>query len=183
MGMGEPLDNVDAVVASARILMDPAGAALGGRRITVSTSGLYPRIQAMLDELPVELAISLNASDDPTRNRLIPHNRKYPIDSLFGLVRALPARDHARITFEYVLLADVNDSEEDAARLIDLLTGIEVTLNLIPFNPYPGAEFRRPDDLRVAAFSEILRRAGVNATLRATRGDDIGAACGTLDGL
>lgn len=184
MGMGEPLDNFEAVIDSIRILMDDHGQNYAGRRITVSTSGVASKIVDLGTLVPVNLALSLNASADVTRNRLIPINRKWSIESLLEALEAYPLPPRRRITVEYVLLADVNDTQEDARRLRRLLHGLrsKIKVNLIPFNPWPGASYERPTPERVEAFGKLLRDAHFHVTVRYSKGDDIGAACGQLDG-
>ncbi len=184
MGMGEPLDNYDAVVASIRILMDDLGQNFAGRRITVSTSGVAKRIGDLGRDVPVNLALSLNASHDPQRTRLIPINRKWDIGTLLEALEAFPLPPRRRITVEYVMLAGENDSDEDARRLVRLLASqrTRLKLNLIPFNPWPGAPYRRPSEARVDAFGRHLRDARFHVTVRYSKGEDIGAACGQLDG-
>lgn len=183
MGMGEPLDNFDGVVKSVRLLMHPMGAGLGARRITVSTSGLAPRMREFLDVLPVKLALSLNASDSRTRSRVMPINRKYDIPDILAALEARPWADRQRMTIEYVLLGGVNDSDLDARRLANLVRKLGLTVNLIPFNPYEGAAYLRPAEDRVNHFARILVAENVAVTVRQSRGQDIGAACGMLDGV
>ena len=184
MGMGEPLDNFESVMDSIHILMDESGQNYAGRRITVSTSGLAQKIPELGHRAPVNLALSLNASNDVSRNRLIPINRKWNIEALIEALEAYPLPARRRITVEYVLLADVNDSLEDARRLKSLLRSLKskIKVNLIPFNPWPGAPFGRPEASRVDAFGSLLRAAHYHVTVRYSKGDDIGAACGQLDG-
>jgi 23S rRNA (adenine2503-C2)-methyltransferase len=181
MGMGEPLHNYANVVRALRILTDPLGPGFSRRRITVSTAGLAPAIEKLAEEdLRVNLAVSLNASNDEVRDELMPINKKYPIARLLEAVRKVPLERRRRVTFEYVLLADVNDSLEDARRLAQLLKGIPAKVNLIPWNPHALAPYRRPADERVRAFQEELRRRGLAVYVRRSRGGDIDAACGQL---
>jgi 23S rRNA (adenine2503-C2)-methyltransferase len=181
MGMGEPLHNYANLIRALRILTDPLGQGFSRRRITVSTAGLVPAIEKLAQEdLRVNLAISLNASNDEVRDEIMPINRKYPIARLLEAVRTFPLERRRRVTFEYVLLADVNDSLEDARRLGQLLKGIPAKVNLIPWNPHPLAPYRRPADARVRTFQEELRRRGLAVYVRRSRGDDIDAACGQL---
>lgn len=181
MGMGEPLHNFDNLVRALRILTHPFGAGLARRRITVSTAGLVPGIEKLAGEpLQVNLALSLNATTDEVRDELMPINRKWKIARLLEAVRKMPLKRRQRITFEYVLLDGVNDSDGDAARLPHLLRGIPAKINLIPWNPHPQAPYRRPSDERVRAFHEALQRAGMAVYVRRSRGDDIDAACGQL---
>ncbi len=182
MGMGEPLHNYAQVAGFVRIATDPKGMAFSPRRITLSTSGLIPGIQRMIaDDLPCNLALSLNATTDEVRSRIIPLNRKYPIAALMACIRDYIARrGDKRILIEYVLLKDVNDTLDDAHRLVELLYGMNCTVNLLPFNPYPGSLFDRPDDAQVSAFRDILVAASLVAVVRESRGRDISAACGQL---
>ncbi len=180
MGMGEPLHNYDALVEAIEILSADWGFGLSGRRITVSTVGLLPQLQRLVRETPVSVAVSLTATTDALRSRLMPVNRRYPLGDLFATCRALPIAQRRRITFEYVLLAGVNDAPADATRLVALLHGIRAKVNLIPFNPFPGSGFAPPPPAVVERFHRRLRDAGVSASVRATRGRDIQAACGQL---
>jgi 23S rRNA (adenine2503-C2)-methyltransferase len=180
MGMGEPLHNYDALVEAVEILTADWGFGLSGRRITVSTVGLLPQLERLVRETSVSVAVSLTATTDPLRDRLMPVNRRYPLTALMATCRALPIAQRRRITFEYVLLAGINDQPADAARLVTLLHGIRAKVNLIPFNPFPGSAFRPPDPTVAAAFQRRLLHGGVNATIRTTRGRDIQAACGQL---
>ncbi len=183
MGMGEPLHNYGQVKRALAILTDPHGAAIAGRRITVSTSGLVPAIERFGREglgHEVGLAISLNASDDATRDRIMPINTRWPIAALLDAVRGMPTPSRRRVTFEYVLLAEVNDEPADARRLGALLRDMGGHLNAIPWNPHPGAAFRRPSEARVRAFVQACRHAGLEVHVRTPRGDDIAAACGQL---
>lgn len=180
MGMGEPLHNYDNVVAALAVLSAPWGLAINARRITVSTVGLVPQMLRLVRETNVNLAVSLNATTDELRQRLMPVNKKYPLAELLAAGRALPLAQRRRITFEYVMLAGVNDRLADAGRLIKLLHGIRAKVNLIPFNAFPEAGFARADDHAIAALAEHLRAAGVLATVRRSRGQDIEAACGQL---
>jgi len=182
MGMGEPLHNYDEVSQFVRIATDPKGMAFSPNRVTLSTSGLLPRIYDMIkDELPCNLAVSLNATTDAVRNRIMPINRKYPIANLIQAVRDyIAARGNKRVLIEYVMLAGVNDSLDDAGRLCELLHGLNCTVNLLPFNPYAGAEFECPSDDRVAAFRAVLVRANKVVVVRESKGREISAACGQL---
>jgi 23S rRNA (adenine2503-C2)-methyltransferase len=181
MGMGEPLHNLAEVVRALGILTDPMGAGFSPRRITVSTAGLVPAI-ARLAEAPVRpnLAVSLNATTDEVRDRLMPINRKWNLEALLGAVRAFPLERRRRVTFEYVLLDGVNDAPADARRLPGLLRGIPSKVNLIPWNPHPGSPFRRPSEAAVARFQDELRAGGMAVYVRRSRGIDIDAACGQL---
>lgn len=181
MGMGEPLYNYRNVMKAFRLLTDPDGMNLSYRKITVSTSGVVPVLRRMAGEsmLP-NLAISLNATTDEVRDRIMPINRRWPLGELLEACRRLPLEPRRRITIEYVLLAGENDSDEDARRLVGLLRGLPVKVNLIPYNPNPGLDHRRPSATRVARFQEILSAAYVANFVRKTRGDDVSAACGQL---
>lgn len=180
MGMGEPLANEEALLTALNILMDPTGFGFSHRRITVSTVGLVPQMARLGRDTPVNLAVSLHAADDDTRNRLMPINRKYPLAVLMEACRAYPMPSRKRITFEYILLKDVNDRPEDARRLVRLLASVRSKVNLIPFNPHPDLPFERPFEERILAFQEILQKAHLTATIRQSRGADIRAACGQL---
>lgn len=183
MGMGEPLHNFNQVQRALSILTDEKGAALPGRRITVSTAGLVPGIhrfarEGLADE--VGLAISLNATTDEVRDRVMPINTRWNIDELLAAVREIPQPKRRTLTFEYVLLAGVNDTDEDARRLGRLLRGLDAQVNAIPFNPHPGAPFERPSAQRIERFVKLVRGTGLPVHVRTPRGDDIGAACGQL---
>ena len=181
MGMGEPLANFDALVSALRTLADnDYGLRFSGQRITVSTAGLVPRMADLGRETRVNLAVSLNATDNETRSRLMPINRKYPIESLMEACRTYPLPKGRRITFEYILIAGINDSERDARRLADLLRPIRSKINLIPFNPHPGSPFRRPEEKAVLAFQKILLDRHYTTIIRRSKGQDIAAACGQL---
>jgi 23S rRNA (adenine2503-C2)-methyltransferase len=181
MGMGEPLHNYDHVVRSLRILTHDKGIGLSQRRITVSTSGLVPKLERLgREDVRPNLAVSLNAPNDAIRDAIMPINRKWNIAQLLGAVRGYPLEQRRRITFEYVLLAGVNDALADAAQLARLLRGIKCKVNVIPFNPHPDAPFARPSHASVAAFQGECRRLGLPTYLRTPRGDDIDAACGQL---
>ncbi len=181
MGMGEPLFNYDNVAKALRIVMDPEGIAISKRRITLSTSGVVPMIRRVGAELGVKLAVSLHAVTDDLRDRLVPINRKYPIAELLQACRDYPGADNARrITFEYVMLKGVNDSEADARGLVRLVAGIPAKFNLIPFNPWPGAPFACASAGAMTRFAAILNEAGYSAPIRVPRGRDIMAACGQL---
>jgi 23S rRNA (adenine2503-C2)-methyltransferase len=181
MGMGEPLYNYDNVAAALKIVMDPEGLAISRRKITLSTAGVVPMIARVGAELGVNLAVSLHAVRDDIRDRLVPLNRKYPLAELLEACRNYPGSSNARrITFEYVMLKGINDSPADARELVRLLKGIPAKVNLIPFNPWPGAPYECSDDTAIAAFSEIVFNAGYSAPVRTPRGRDILAACGQL---
>ncbi|OGK81666.1 MAG: 23S rRNA (adenine(2503)-C(2))-methyltransferase [Candidatus Rokubacteria bacterium GWC2_70_16] len=181
MGMGEPLASYAATVKSLRILTDPHGFGFSPRRITVSTVGLVPGIEKLAREnLRVNLAISLHATTSEARGRLMPVNRAFDLEALLGACRRFPLPLRQRMTFEYVLLDGVNDSAEDARRLVRLLRGMRAKVNLIPFNDWEGAPFQRPALPRILAFQAILLEHGIIATLRWSKGEDVGAACGQL---
>jgi 23S rRNA (adenine2503-C2)-methyltransferase len=181
MGMGEPLHNYDATMAALRIVGSDAGLAVPARRITLSTVGLVPGIEKLGREpfMP-NLAISLHASHEDQRDALVPINRKYDLEALIDACKRFPATRRSRITFEYVLLKGVNDTPEDARRLVKLLDGIKGKINLLPLNAAPGIPFERPDDGRVDAFAKILADKGLTVSVRKSRGRDIRAACGQL---
>ncbi|MDE2029905.1 MAG: 23S rRNA (adenine(2503)-C(2))-methyltransferase RlmN [Alphaproteobacteria bacterium] len=181
MGMGEPLFNYENVAKALRIVMRGDGIAIGKRRITLSTSGVVPLIERCGAELGVNLAISLHAVTDELRDQIMPINRKYPIKELLAACRAYPGASNARrITFEYVMLKGVNDSPADAKQLVRLLRGIPAKINLIPFNPWPGTPFECSERNVIEKFGDIVNAAGYASPIRATRGDDIMAACGQL---
>jgi 23S rRNA (adenine2503-C2)-methyltransferase len=181
MGMGEPLHNYDNVVRSLRILTDQKGIALSQRRITVSTSGMVPKLERLgAEDVRPNLAVSLNAPNDTVRDAIMPINRKWNIGKLLAALRAYPLEQRRRITFEYVLLAGVNDSLADAAQVADLLRGVPCKVNVIPYNPHPEAIYSRPSPAAVAAFQNECKRLGLPTYLRTPRGDDIDAACGQL---
>ena len=181
MGMGEPLYNFDAVRDAMNIAMDPAGIALSRRRITLSTSGVVPEIGKVGDEIGCMLAISFHATTDEVRNKLVPINKRWNISQLLQALRDYPRLSNSeRITFEYVMIDKVNDSDEDARRLIALIKGIPAKINLIPFNEWPGAPYKRSSNNRVRAFADIIHNAGYSSPIRKPRGEDIMAACGQL---
>ncbi len=181
MGMGEPLANLDAVADAVTRLTDQTwGLGFSGRRITISTAGLASRIKDVAP-LKVNLAISLNATTDELRHQIMPAaNRLHSLQALLAACRAYPLAERDRLTFEYVLLADVNDRAEDATRLIKLLRGLRCKVNLIAFNPFPGSPYRRPSDTAIDTFQNTLRRGHVDAYLRRSRGRDVLGACGQL---
>jgi len=181
MGMGEPLYNFDNVATALKIVMDEQGIALSRRRITLSTSGVVPMIPKVGDVLDVNLAVSLHAVSDAVRDTLVPINRKWPIAELLKACAAYPgARNSRRITFEYAMLKGVNDSDADARELVRLLTPIHAKVNLIPFNPWPGAPYECSSNNRMHRFAEIVNDGGLSAPIRTPRGRDILAACGQL---
>ncbi len=181
MGMGEPLHNYENLVTSLRILTHDKGAKLAQRRITVSTSGLVPKLEKLgAEDVRPNLAVSLNAPNDAVRDEIMPINRKWNIGKLLAALKAYPLEQRRRITFEYVLLAGVNDSLSDAAQLARLLRGFKCKLNIIPYNPHPEAVYARPTSAVVEAFQNECKRLGMSTYLRIPRGDDIDAACGQL---
>jgi 23S rRNA (adenine2503-C2)-methyltransferase len=181
MGMGEPLYNYDNVAKALKIIMDENGLWFSKRRITLSTSGVVPMIEQCGRELGVNLAISLHAPNDALRTQIIPLNNKYPLNELMNVCRTYPGTEKGeRITFEYVMLKDVNDSPDHARELIRLIRGIPSKINLIPFNPWPGSGFERSSSARIREFSALLENAGYASPVRRPRGDDILAACGQL---
>ncbi|WP_136644899.1 23S rRNA (adenine(2503)-C(2))-methyltransferase RlmN [Tabrizicola sp. YIM 78059] len=181
MGMGEPLYNFENVRDAMQIVMDGEGIALGRRRITLSTSGVVPEIARTATEIGCQLAVSLHATTDEVRDVLVPINRRWNIVTLLEALRAYPGLSNSeRITFEYVMLDGVNDSKEDAHRLVKLLEGIPAKVNLIPFNEWPGAPYRRSSNNRIHAFADIIYKAGYASPIRTPRGEDIMAACGQL---
>jgi 23S rRNA (adenine2503-C2)-methyltransferase len=181
MGMGEPLANYAATVKALRVLTAPLGFGLSPRRITVSTVGLVQGLERLAREnLRVNVAVSLHAATDEVRSRLMPVNRGWGLDDLLAACRRFPLPVRQRMTFEYTLLAGVNDSAEDGRRLVRRLHGLRAKVNLIPFNEWPGAPFRRPAHDRILAFQRLLLDAGITATVRWSKGEDVGAACGQL---
>ena len=181
MGMGEPLYNFENVRDAMKIVMDNEGIALGRRRITLSTSGVVPEIARTATEIGCLLAVSFHATTDEVRDKLVPVNKKWNIKTLLDTLREYPRLSNSeRITFEYVMLDGVNDSKEDAHRLVKLLEGIPAKVNLIPFNEWPGAPYVRSDWERIEVFADILYKAGYASPIRTPRGEDIMAACGQL---
>jgi 23S rRNA (adenine2503-C2)-methyltransferase len=181
MGMGEPLYNFENVRDAMKIAMDPEGISLSRRRITLSTSGVVPEIARTAVEIGCQLAVSFHATTDEVRDRLVPINKKWPIAELLDALRDYPGVSNSeRITFEYVMLKGVNDSDADARRLVRLIQGIPAKINLIPFNEWPGAPYERSDKARIQAFADIIYKAGYASPIRTPRGEDIMAACGQL---
>ena len=181
MGMGEPLYNFENVRDAMKIVMDGEGIALGRRRITLSTSGVVPEIARTATEIGCLLAVSFHATTNEVRDVLVPINKRWDIDTLLAALREYPkATNSERITFEYVMLQGVNDSDDDARRLVKLLDGIPAKVNLIPFNEWPGAPYKRSSNNRIRAFATILMQAGYASPIRTPRGEDIMAACGQL---
>ncbi len=183
MGMGEPLQNYAATLSALRLMLDDNAYGLSRRRVTVSTSGVIPMIDRLREDCPVALAVSLHAPDDALRDELVPLNRKYPLAELMQACRRyLDAAPRDFITFEYVMLDGVNDSDAQARALIALTRDVPCKFNLIPFNPFPDSGLRRSGDARIRGFAQRLIDAGIVTTVRRTRGDDIDAACGQLAG-
>ncbi|MCH1470523.1 MAG: 23S rRNA (adenine(2503)-C(2))-methyltransferase RlmN [Planktomarina sp.] len=181
MGMGEPLYNFENVRDAMKIAMDPEGIQLSRRRITLSTSGVVPEIARTATEIGCLLAVSFHATTDAVRDKLVPINKRWNIEVLLEALRDYPkASNSERITFEYVMLKGINDSDADAHRLVELIKGIPAKVNLIPFNPWPGAPYERSSNNRINAFSEIVYQAGYASPVRKPRGEDIFAACGQL---
>ena len=181
MGMGEPLYNFNNVRDAMKIAMDPEGIALSRRRITLSTSGVVPEIAKTAEEIGCQLAISFHATTDEIRDKLVPINKKWNISKLLETLKNYPKVSNSeRITFEYVMLKDINDTDEDAHRLVKLIKGIPAKINLIPFNEWPGSPFERSDWKQIKSFAEIVYRAGYASPIRTPRGEDIMAACGQL---
>jgi 23S rRNA (adenine2503-C2)-methyltransferase len=183
MGMGEPLANFDNVVSAMQLMLDDSAYGLSRRRVTLSTSGLVPAIDRLREACPVALAVSLHAPNDDLRNELVPINRKYPIRELLAAcVRYIEKAPRDFVTFEYVMLDGVNDTDTHAHELVRVLADVPCKVNLIPFNPFPGAGYTRSSSVAVTRFRDILRSAEITATVRKTRGEDIDAACGQLAG-
>jgi len=181
MGMGEPLYNFENVRDAMKIAMDPEGIQLSRRRITLSTSGVVPEIARTATEIGCLLAISFHGTTDEVRDKLVPINKRWNLEALLEALRDYPKVSNSeRITFEYVMLKGVNDTDEDAHRLVQLIKGIPAKVNLIPFNPWPGAPYERSSNNRINAFSEIIYQAGYASPVRKPRGEDIFAACGQL---
>ncbi|MHA6264202.1 23S rRNA (adenine(2503)-C(2))-methyltransferase RlmN [Arenibacterium sp. CAU 1754] len=181
MGMGEPLYNFENVRDAMKIAMDPEGIQLSRRRITLSTSGVVPEIARTAQEIGCQLAVSFHATTDETRDTLVPINKRWNIAALLDALRSYPKVSNSeRITFEYVMLQGVNDTDEDARRLVKLIEGIPAKINLIPFNEWPGAPYKRSSNNRIRAFADIIYKAGYASPIRTPRGEDIMAACGQL---
>ena len=183
MGMGEPLQNLDNVIPALRIFLDDNGYGLSRRRVTVSTSGLVRQMDKLGEAVPVALAVSLHAPDDALRDKLMPVNKKHPLEELLAACRRyLKVAPWDFITFEYLLLGGINDAPEQARALVKLVKTVPCKFNLIPFNPFPDSDLKQPEREKVLAFAKILNDAGIVTTVRKTRGDDIAAACGQLAG-
>ena len=183
MGMGEPLDNYENVIKSIKTMISPHGLKIPAKRITLSTSGLIPEIKKLAREnLKINLAVSLNASDNETRDKIMPLNKKYPIEELLKTLKEYPLPPNRRITFEYVMIKRLNDSIEDAKKLSNILKGIKCKINLIPFNSYEGVDYEAPDYKNVEDFRNILISQHYTTIIRKSKGADISAACGQLRG-
>lgn len=183
MGMGEPLLNYDNVVKAIRIITSEFGPSISAKRITLSTCGIVPQMEKLAKEnLKIKLAISLNATTDQIRNKLMPINKKYPLDKLLPAVKAFAQKTKRRITFEYILIKNLNDLDEDAFRLAKLIQGIPCKINLIAYNPIAGVKFEKPDEKRIEDFKQILYPRCPAVTIRKSKGVDIMAACGQLRG-
>lgn len=182
MGMGEPLHNLDNVITALEILFDDNGFGYGSRKVTLSTCGLVPEIRELGRRIKVGLAVSLNATTDAVRNELMPINRRYPLSELMAACREYPLHSRQRITFEYILISGVNDSLADAKRLVRLLHGIKGKVNLIAFNEHAGSTFKTPSEEAISAFQSYLLDRNIVAIRRASKGQDISAACGQLKG-
>ncbi len=181
MGMGEPLANYENVRQALRVITDgDYGLKFSTRRVTLSTAGLVPRMADLGRDSQVNLAVSLNAADDATRTRLMPINRQYPLDRLIDACRRYPLPPRRKITFEYILMAGINDGLDDARRLVKLLHGVRAKINLIPFNEHPGSDFKRPDAEQIIRFQEFVASHHYTVMVRHSKGQDIGAACGQL---
>ena len=180
MGMGEPLANFEAVKKAVGNIISPGALNFSRRRVTLSTCGLVPEIERLGNELPINLAVSLNAGDDKTRNTLMPINKKYPLKRLIAILKRFPLHKGRRITFEYILIRGINDRLSDATNLARLLKNIRAKVNLIPFNPYNGSPFEEPDEKRILAFQDELIRKNYTVMIRKSKGADISAACGQL---
>lgn len=180
MGMGEPLHNLDSLIHAIRTMLDDDGLNLSHRKVTVSTVGLVPAMKKLQSALPVNIAVSLNASSEEQRIQVMPITKRYSMEELLSTCRDLPLHRSKRITFEYVMMAGFNDSMEDAARLIHLMKGIKSKINLIPYNENPAREIKRPSAHRVKDFQQYLVMRGLQCSIRSTRGKDISAACGQL---
>jgi 23S rRNA (adenine2503-C2)-methyltransferase len=182
MGMGEPLDNYDAVVKAIENLVSEDGLNFSHRKVTLSTCGLVPQLRKLGKDVTVNLAISLNAADDEIRSFLMPVNRKYPLETLIEALRDFPLPNRRMITFEYILIKDVNDRDEDAIKLAALLADLRAKINLIPLNPHPGSDMSPPSQKAILHFQEILLKNNFTAIIRKSKGEDISAACGQLSG-
>ncbi len=184
MGMGEPLLNYDNVVAATNLMRDDLGFGMSNRRVTISTAGMVPQLKKLKNDSGISLAVSLHAPNDALRNTLVPLNKKYPISELLETCKSyIDGKPKQYVTIEYTLIDHINDELDHAHQLVELLTDYPCKINLIPFNPFPGSDFKRPSGNRLHAFQKVLTQAGFVATIRKTRGDDIDAACGQLVGI
>ncbi|MDY6854850.1 MAG: 23S rRNA (adenine(2503)-C(2))-methyltransferase RlmN [Thermodesulfobacteriota bacterium] len=182
MGMGEPLANYKNTLKALHIITDPVGLQFSPRKVTLSTAGLVPGIIRLGKDTKINLAVSLNATEDDTRDYLMPINRKYPLDTLLKACREYPLPTRKRITFEYILIKGINDSVDDSKRLVNILKGIRCKINLISFNEHPYCEFKSPDNQTINAFQQVLIKSHYTSIIRASKGKDILAACGQLGG-
>lgn len=182
MGMGEPLNNYENTMRALGIIFHPHGFYISHRHVTLSSAGVIPKLKRLGKESPVNLAISLNAADNETRSFLMPINRTYPLKDLIAALKEYPLPPRKRITFEYILIAGVNDSLRDAQKLVDLLRPLRCKINLIPFNEHPGVDFKRPAQEKIDSFRDVLISHRYTAMVRESRGKDISAACGQLGG-
>jgi len=183
MGMGEPLVNYKNTLKAIELMTHPDAFKFSSRRVTLSTAGLIPELEQLsMEKISFRLAISLNASDEETRSHLMPINRRYPLKKLLEACRRFPLRPRTRITFEYVMVEGINDSSQDAKRLLKILKGIPSKINLIPLNEAPGIPFKKPSEEKVKQFQEILMKGGLTAIVRTSKGAEISAACGQLQG-
>lgn len=180
MGQGEPLHNYENMKKATQIFLEPRGLGLGQRRITLSTSGLVPAIEKLVDFPPINIAISLHAAHDNIRTELMPINKVYDLNRLFQAIKTIPLKAYRRITYEYLLIDGLNDSLTDVEALTKLLSRAESKVNIIPFNEFPGSKYKRPSNERIHWFMQELQNRGLTATVRATKGNDILAACGQL---
>ncbi len=182
MGMGEPLENVENTIRALKIMTHSSGSGLSPRRLTVSTVGIPKNLEVLFNEIPVAITFSLNAADNETRNRLMPINKRYPIEEVLNTLKRLPLPPRRRFAIAYVLIQGENDSLNDARQLVRILHGLRCKINLIPFNPFPGSTLKRPADEAVIAFQGLLRSKGFSTHVRFSRGRDVLAACGQLGG-
>ncbi len=180
MGQGEPLHNYENMKKATQIFLEPRGLGLGQRRITLSTSGLVPAIEKLVDFPPINIAISLHAAHDNIRTELMPINKVYDLNRLFQAIKTIPLKAYRRITYEYLLIDGLNDSLTDVEALTKLLSRAESKVNIIPFNEFPGSKYKRPSNERIYWFMQELQNSDLTATVRATKGNDILAACGQL---